>query len=157
MNAPTTALLTSMTKKNHHLTAAQSSSRRPRVSGANPFFSTTNHNHFYFGEIEKLQQQARDQAIGTQGTSTSSSSTTPSSNNSLCDPMPSSPITAESDTEEEIGRYFDRLIQKEKGLSVKKMLENAKEKMLDNGIKISQIRKLRNDQMERMEITEIGI
>jgi hypothetical protein len=71
--------------------------------------------------------------------------------------MPSSPITAESDTEEEIGRYFDRLIQKEKGLSVKRMLENAKEKMLGNGIKISQIRKLRDDQMEKMKITEIGI
>jgi hypothetical protein len=71
--------------------------------------------------------------------------------------LPSSPIVAESDSEEEVRKYFDDLIKKEKALNFKRMLENAKEKMLENGRKISQIRRLRDDQLEKMEITEIGI
>jgi hypothetical protein len=157
LDTPTTALLTSMTKKNHRLTTAQSFSRRSGVAGTNPSFSTTNHNHFYFGELEKLQQQARDQVLGTKIPSISNDPSTPYAKNASYEPIPSSPIAAASDAEEEVSRYFDCLIQSEKGLSVRRMLERAKEKMLEHGIKISQIRKLRDDQLEKMDITEIGI
>jgi hypothetical protein len=141
----TTALLTSMTKKNYRLTTAQSFSRRSEVTGATPSFSTTNHNHFYFGELEKLQQQARDQVLDTSISSASNDSSVPYPKNASHEPIPSSPIAVASDTEEEVGRYFDCLIQSEKGLSVRRMLESEKEKMLEHGIKISQIRKLRDD------------
>jgi hypothetical protein len=157
IDTPTATLLTSMTKKNHRFATAQSLSRRPGASGVSPSFSTTNHNHFYFGELEKLQQQARNQASDANASAASILPTTPFASNTTREPMPSSPITAASDTEEEVGRYFDCLIQKEKGLSVRQMLRSAKEKMLENGIKISQIRRLRDDQLEKMDITEIGI
>ena len=159
VDAPTSAIIMSMMKKNHRLIAIQSTSRRSVVP-ASPSFNTTNHTHFYFGDIKKMQQQAQDQAKDPELTQASSLShpTTPGSGaNYGRNPLPSSPIVAESDAEEELERYFDCLMKKEKGGSVKRMLTNAKEKLLENGIKISQIRKLRDDQMDKMEITEIGI
>ena len=158
LEAPSDNLLASMIKKNYRLSAAQMISRKQALS-TTPSYHTQNHTHFYFGDIEKIARHGRDQARDIDSTiPPTARHTTPTAvAHYNQDPLPSSPIVAESDSEEEVRKYFDDLIKKEKALNFKRMLENAKEKMLENGIKISQIRRLRDDQLEKMEITEIGI
>jgi len=158
LEAPSNNLLASMIKKNYRLSATQMISHKQALA-TTPSYHTQNHTHFYFGDIKKITQHSQDQARDINSTiPPTACHTTPTAiAHYNQDPLPSSPIVAESDLKEEVGKYFDDLIKKEKVLNFKRMLENVKEKMLENGIKISQIQRLRDDQLEKMEITEIGI
>lgn len=138
LELPTPTLLESMIRKNSRLSSS-TSSRKNQPASTGPVI----HNHVHFGSMASLAGEYGEQAPF---------ATSNSTQRAAVDMERSSPVNSDSDPEVEVTKYIEDLKKKEKTPKQQALLHHAMQKLLDEGLSVSQIRKLKDSHFKAMDI-----
>lgn len=142
LELPTPTLLESMIRKNGRLSSSTISRKNQPIS-TGPVI----HNHVHFGSTaSQLAGENGEQAPFATSNSTRRTAVD----------MESSPVSSDSDPEVEVPKYIEHLKKKEKKPKLQAKLHHAMEKLLDQDLSVSQIRRLKDSHFKAMDIP-IGI